>query len=53
VFLSEYAGDGPWAHIDIAGPAIVRETGGDQVKGGSGVAVRTLVELARARSESG
>ncbi|MGH8944787.1 MAG: leucyl aminopeptidase [Acidimicrobiia bacterium] len=53
VFLSEYAGDGPWAHIDIAGPAIARENGGDQVKGGSGFGVRTLVELARAVSESG
>jgi leucyl aminopeptidase len=53
VFLSEYAGDGPWAHIDIAGPAIARENGGDQVKGGSGFGVRTLVELARSLSESG
>ena len=53
VFLSEYAGDGPWAHIDIAGPAIARETSGDQVKGASGVGVRTLVELAKALTESG
>lgn len=48
VFLSEYAGDGPWAHLDIAGPAIARETSGERVKGASGVGVRTLVELARA-----
>lgn len=47
IFLSEYAGDGPWAHLDIAGPARSRETAGDQVKGASGVGVRTLVELAR------
>lgn len=47
LFLSEYAGDGPWAHLDIAGPARARETAGDQVKGASGVGVRTLVELAR------
>lgn len=47
LFLSEYAGDGPWAHIDIAGPVLSRETSGDQVKGASGVAVRTLVELAK------
>lgn len=53
VFLSEYAGEGPWAHVDIAGPAIARETSGDQVKGGSGFGVRTLVELARAVSRSG
>ena len=47
LFLAEYAGDGPWAHIDIAGPVLSRETSGDQVKGASGVGVRTLVELAR------
>ena len=52
VFLSEYAGEGPWAHIDIAGPAIARETSGEQVKGASGVGVRTLVELARAMTEA-
>jgi len=47
LFLAEYAGDGPWAHLDIAGPARARETAGDQVKGASGVGVRTLVEVAR------
>ncbi len=51
LFLAEYAGDGPWAHLDIAGPALSRETSGEQVKGASGVAVRTLVELARIMSE--
>jgi leucyl aminopeptidase len=48
LFLSHYAGDGPWAHLDIAGPARSRETAGEQVKGASGVGVRTLVEVARA-----
>jgi leucyl aminopeptidase len=47
LFLSEYAGDGEWAHLDIAGPALARETSGEQVKGGSGFGVRTLLELAR------
>jgi leucyl aminopeptidase len=47
LFLSEFAGDGDWAHLDIAGPALSRETSGEQVKGGSGVGVRTLLELAR------
>jgi leucyl aminopeptidase len=46
LFLSEYAGDGNWAHLDIAGPARWRETSGEQVKGGSGFGVRTLLELA-------
>ena len=53
VFLAEYAGDGPWVHIDIAGPARSRETSGEQVKGASGVGVRTLIELARDMAESG
>ncbi len=53
LFLAEYAGDGPWVHIDIAGPARARETAGDQVKGASGVGVRTLIELARDMAESG
>jgi len=47
VFLAEYAGDGPWAHLDIAGPARSRETTGELVKGGSGVGVRTLIEVAK------
>lgn len=52
LFLAEYAGDGPWAHLDIAGPARTQETTGEFVKGGSGVAVRTLIELARGMSET-
>jgi leucyl aminopeptidase len=52
LFLAEYAGDGPWVHIDIAGPARSRETSGDQVKGASGVGVRTLIELARDMAET-
>ncbi len=46
LFLAEYAGDGPWAHLDIAGPARARETGGELVKGASGHGVRTLIEYA-------
>ena len=53
LFLAEYAGDGPWAHLDIAGPARARETSGEQVKGASGVGVRTLVELARSMGDAG
>jgi leucyl aminopeptidase len=47
LFLAEYSGDGPWAHLDVAGPARSREVSGEIVKGASGVGVRTLVELAR------
>ena len=53
VFLSEYAGDGPWAHLDIAGPARRAENSGEFVKGASGVAVRTLIEIARGMAETG
>jgi leucyl aminopeptidase len=52
VFLAEYAGERPWAHLDIAGPARARETAGEQVKGASGFGTRTLIEVARAMSES-
>lgn len=52
LFLSEYAGDGPWAHLDIAGPAMRTETSGEFVKGASGVGVRTLIEIARSMAEA-
>jgi leucyl aminopeptidase len=52
VFLSEYAGDGPWAHLDIAGPARRQDTSGEFVKGASGVAVRTLIEVARGMAQA-
>ena len=52
LFLAEYAGDGRWAHLDIAGPARSEETSGEFVKGASGVGVRTLIELARAMAEA-
>lgn len=52
LFLKEYAGDGPWAHLDIAGPARSHETTGEFVKGASGVGVRTLIEVARSMAEA-
>jgi len=45
-FLQAFAGDLPWAHIDIAGTAWSDEVRADMVKGSTGVMVRTLVELA-------
>ena len=58
LFLSEFVGDTPWAHIDIAGPAFAEKAGDYVPKGGTGVPVRTLVRYvltqaakpARARS---
>jgi len=46
-FLSEYVGDIPWVHLDIAGPFIAEKDRGYLVKGATGVAVRTLVNLVR------
>ena len=45
-FLKEFAGGLPWAHLDIAGTAWADETKPWQPKGPTGVAVRTLAELA-------
>jgi leucyl aminopeptidase len=47
-FLKEFVGDTPWAHLDIAGPAHSGKERGYVPKGGTGVAVRTLVEFVRA-----
>jgi leucyl aminopeptidase len=46
MFLKEFAGGLPWAHIDIAGTAWLEEAKPYMPKGPSGVAVRTLAELA-------
>jgi leucyl aminopeptidase len=46
-FLKRFAGDVPWAHLDIAGTADANRKPYTP-KGGAGYGVRTLVELARA-----
>ncbi len=46
VFLKEFAGDLPWAHLDVAGTAWADEAKPWQTKGPTGVAVRVLAELA-------
>jgi len=46
MFLKAFVGETPWAHLDVAGTAWSEEARPDQPKGPSGVAVRTLVELA-------
>lgn len=46
LFLKEFSGGLPWAHLDIAGTAWVEEARPYQPKGPSGVTVRTLTELA-------
>ena len=52
-FLREFAGEGPWAHVDMAGPGFLERSRGDylRARGGTGYGVRLIVELAsRARS---
>jgi leucyl aminopeptidase len=46
VFLKEFVGGLPWAHIDIAGTAWADDSTPFMPKGPTGVGVRTLVELA-------
>jgi leucyl aminopeptidase len=48
-FLREFAGDGPWAHIDMAGPGFLERSRGDYYtqRGGTGYGVRLIVELAQ------
>jgi leucyl aminopeptidase len=45
-FLREFSGGLPWAHLDIAGTAWAESKEPYQLKGATGVAVRTLIELA-------
>jgi leucyl aminopeptidase len=46
-FLQQFAGEGPWAHVDMLGPALLDEDRGDAFgRGASGYGVRMLVELA-------
>ena len=46
LFLKEFSGGLPWVHLDIAGTAWAEESKPYLPKGPTGVAVRTLAELA-------
>jgi leucyl aminopeptidase len=43
LFLKEFAGERPWAHLDIAGPAFVEKDMPLGPKGATGAAVRTIL----------
>ena len=47
MFLKEFAGDGAWAHLDIAGTAWAEDAKSWQPKGATGATIRTLIEVAR------
>jgi leucyl aminopeptidase len=46
-FLREFTGEGPWAHIDMAGPGFLTRSRGDYLtqQGGTGYGVRLIAEL--------
>jgi leucyl aminopeptidase len=53
LFLKEFVGDVPWAHLDVAGTAF-QETAGDYwPKGATGSPARTFIRYIEAQAESG
>jgi leucyl aminopeptidase len=52
-FLQEFVGEGPWAHLDIAGTAFLERGRGDYYSsaGATGYGVRLLAELAHRLTE--
>jgi leucyl aminopeptidase len=50
-FLERFVGTTPWTHIDIAGPAFAEKPKPWSDGGGTGVMVRSLVELVRGSPE--
>ncbi|MCS6710711.1 leucyl aminopeptidase [Brachybacterium sp. EF45031] len=50
LFLREFVGDTPWAHLDIAGPAFSTSAHGYLPAGGTGMSVRTLLEIIEKRA---
>lgn len=53
LFLSEFVDDSvPWGHLDVAGPVFSAKPRGYIPKGGTGYAVRTLVEYIHLSAET-
>jgi leucyl aminopeptidase len=53
MFLRQFAGEEPWAHVDMLGPALLDEDRGDAFgRGATGYGVRMLVELATRLADS-
>jgi leucyl aminopeptidase len=53
LFIKEFTGDLPWAHLDIAGTAWIEDSKPYLPKGPTGVGVRTMAELALGVDEWG
>jgi leucyl aminopeptidase len=52
LFLAPFAGDLPWAHLDVAGPARAGSDDAEIVKGGTGFGARTLLRWLEAGAPS-
>ncbi|HEX5115799.1 MAG TPA: leucyl aminopeptidase family protein [Pseudonocardiaceae bacterium] len=52
LFLREFTGGLPWAHLDIAGPARSDKTYEEVTPGGTGFGARTLIALAESLIDS-
>ena len=52
IFLREFVSDAPWAHLDIAGPALAPRERGYLGKGATGIGVRTLAEFLESRART-
>jgi leucyl aminopeptidase len=53
LFLREFAGGRPWAHLDIAGPARADADDDENTKGGTGYGVRLISRWLEALSAGG
>ena len=51
LFLQQFAGGRPWAHLDIAGPAWSTSDDAELCKGGTGYGVRLLTAWLQARQD--
>lgn len=52
IFLQEFVGDVPWAHLDIAGVAYAGKNKKHQPKNATGFGVRLMIEFLRGMNES-
>ena len=47
MIIGEFVGDSSWIHLDIAGTSTTNITKGYNIKGATGIPVRTIVDLAK------
>lgn len=52
LFIKQFVGDLPWVHIDIAGTSDIDKIRGYNVKGATGVGVRTIIQLVQNLSDN-